>query len=376
MKSKLIKIISLSLVLLLFGITMPVASATDGFTGLINSYLIGGNDGVPTGDTGGTPPVYSVPPSSTPTGFVNPLTGMPMGEALLGRRPFAISIGNTTDALPMNGISKAEILYEVPVEGGLTRMLALFQDITGAGVIGSIRSARPYTVQIAESYDAIFMSAGGSWQAYNEIRDIGITHLDEVGGDYREVFFRDRNRISGRVVENYHSAVTSGALVTQWVQGTSYRTMHSMAYRNALSFVDTGTPAGGQSAVNVGVKFSNSKTSVFNFDQERGTYQMRQFNSSFIDANDLSQPAFTNLLILKTSIERNPGCVAGTLAVVTTGRGSGYFVCGGRYIEINWSRFDKSSPFVYTRNDGSVLSLGRGKTYIGIIPNDMDVTFN
>jgi hypothetical protein len=54
----------------------------------------------------------------------------------------------------------------------------------------------------------------------------------------------------------------------------------------------------------------------------------------------------------------------------TVGSGTGYFVSNGRMIAIDWSRRDKSSQFVFIHEDGSVIELGRGKTYIGIIPTD------
>jgi len=71
-----------------------------------------------------------------------------------------------------------------------------------------------------------------------------------------------------------------------------------------------------------------------------------------------------------------PGERAGRLNITTTGTGTGYFVCGGEYVEINWSRANESSQFIYTLTDGSELVLGQGKTYICLIRNNMNVEFS
>ena len=326
----------------------------------------------------------SATPEATP-GFItdqltgiesyNPLTGMPMDSGKTKIRPLAIVLGNTADAMPMNGVSQADIIYEVPVEGGYTRMLAIFQDFFYVEKVGSIRSARHYTAQITESYDAIFITAGTSPQALAEVRERGIPHLNEVEGPNREIFFRDRNRVDGRRLESLHSVVTTNERVMQWLPEYDFRLLHDANFKQTLSFVDDGTPSGGGAADEVSVRFSAGKTTTFIYNDESKAYNVRQFNRDFIDANDNSHAAFANVLILKTSVTPIPGDDSGRVNVETVGEGEGYFVNGGRFIQINWSRADKSSPFVYTLRNGSDLELGRGSTYICIIPTNMSATF-
>jgi len=302
-------------------------------------------------------------PEGTP---LNPLTGIPMDEEKIHNRPLAVVLNNIPEALPMNGVSDADIIYEVLVEGGLTRMLALYQDFTNVKKAGSIRSARHYTAEITESYDAIFISAGGSPQAYKEITARGIPHLDEVAGRRREIFFRDRSRIGGRRVENLHSVVTTGERVSEWLPKYGFRTEHEDDFDLGLVFIDNATPADGSSASNISVSFSAGKSTSFIYNADKKGYHLRQYNRDFIDANDNSLPLFTNVIILQTSITGIPNDEAGRRNVVTSGEGTGYFACGGKYVEINWSR-ERSSPFVYTHKDGTPLELGRGKTFICLV---------
>mgnify|MGYP001056048412 CR=1 FL=1 len=74
-------------------------------------------------------------PEPTPTPIVNPLTGEPTDdESLSSRRPVAIMLNNLKAAMPQQGNSQADIIYEVLAEGGITRMVGVYQDPTGLWV--------------------------------------------------------------------------------------------------------------------------------------------------------------------------------------------------------------------------------------------------
>jgi len=318
-------------------------------------------------------------PEATPNpalNAVNPLSGLPIEEEKIRNRPIAIVLSNEPAALPMNGVSQADILYEYLVEGGITRMMAVFQDITDVPTVGSIRSARHYTVQIAESHDALFFHAGGSPLAISEIRDRGITNFDEVYGTRRNVFFRNRTRIDGRRLENLHSLVTTNARIAEWIPKYEVRTEHNANYEQGFIFSDDATPTTGRPATEFTIRYSGAKMSAFSYNETNNVYHLRQFSRDFTDANNGDRVGFRNILVMKTSVTGVPGDSAGRRDIVTVGSGDGYFINGGRYIEIKWSRVDKASPFVYTHLDGIPLELGRGATFIAIIPTRNVVDFN
>jgi hypothetical protein len=149
-------------------------------------------------------------------------------------------------------------------------------------------------------------------------------------------------------------------------------------YEHTLTFSDEATPAGGSDAQDVSVRFSSAKSTSFTYNESHNAYYMRQHNRDFLDANNNASVPFTNLIILKTRVGAltGPDAGAGRRDILTTGTGTGYFVHGGKYIEIDWSRADKHAQFKYSLKNGTELELGRGRTYIGIIPTDMSVTFN
>ena len=311
--------------------------------------------------------------------FINPLTGLRTVNDVSRNRPVAISISNQRGALPTNatnGISQADIVYEFLVEGGITRFVGLYQDFSNVGVVGSIRSARHYMVQLAEAYDAMFLHAGGSPLGFEEIDKREITSFDEVRGIRNQIFSRDINRVPGHTVLQYHSCTTSGARFMQWLPSYNIRTQHNNNFKQALSFTNNPIP-NGERAREVGLRYSAVKDSIFIYEETQNLYYMAQFGSFFTDANNNDPVTFSNLIIIEIPIADlvGHGSGAGRQDMSTVGRGSGYFVNGGSYIRINWSRADKSSQFIYTYENGRELELGHGKTYIGILPNISNAYF-
>jgi hypothetical protein len=266
-------------------------------------------------------------------------------------------------------------------------MMGIFQDYEDVGNIGAIRSVRHYYVFIAESYDAIVMASGGSEPALIAARDRGATLLLE-GGDTRlggriasALFIVNRNRIPGRTLERLHAVTTTGDRLTNRLVDYVSRLTHEDDYKHALTFADNATPAGGSIAYEVVVRFSAGKSSTFTYDAERNVYYMEQFGRAFTDANDGTHVSFSNLIIIRTHVSALQGVfgVAGRRDMPTTGTGEGYFLHGGQIVEIEWHRPDYYSQFTYTLKDGTDLVLGRGSTYIGVIPsntNEGRVTFN
>ena len=101
-------------------------------------------------------------------GAVNPLTGLAgIREETLNRVPVALMIGNSKDSLPQWGVSSADILVEMLAEGSITRLMGIYKDPYEVEAIASIRSARPYFADMAQSFGAAYLHFGGSTTAYD-----------------------------------------------------------------------------------------------------------------------------------------------------------------------------------------------------------------
>ncbi|MET0015791.1 DUF3048 domain-containing protein [Oscillibacter sp.] len=319
------------------------------------------------------PAVVEEPEPYVPSG-TNPLTGLPMEPEYENLRPVAVMLNNLKAAQPQLGTSLADIIYEVPAEGGITRMMALYQTLEGesVGTLGSIRSSRPYYIELALGHDALYVHAGGSPDAYSDIAAWGVDNMDGVnGGSDAKIFWRDADRRKTMGYE--HSMLTSGENILGYLTAGHFRTEHKSNYIYGQKFVEDGTPPNGETAEHVSVKFSQYKTGTFDYDAASGKYLVGQYGKEYVDGNTGEQVGITNLLVLETDISVISGDTYGRLTVKTIGKGDGAYFCGGKSIPIHWSRLGRNSPFVYTTMGNIPLNLGQGNSYVCIISSKTGV---
>lgn len=294
----------------------------------------------------------------------NPLTGLPMEPEYEGLRPIAIVLNNLKAAQPQLGISQADVVYEVPVEGGITRMLALYQTVEDVDILGSVRSARPYLIELALGHDGIFVHAGGSQEAYSNLKSWKVNRMDGVrGADDAKIFWRDPDRRKNNGYE--HSLITSGEKILEYLGKGKFPTEHADGWQYLQAFKEDGTPAAGEAAEHIKVSFSGYKTGTFDYDAASGRYLAGQYGKEQVDGGNGEQVSAVNVLVLKTRTAVLDD--VGRLRVETTGEGEGMFFCGGKGVPIRWSRKDRNTPFSYTLEDGSSLALGQGNSYVCII---------
>ncbi|WP_312280944.1 DUF3048 domain-containing protein [Oscillibacter sp.] len=313
------------------------------------------------------PEVLEEPAPYVPSG-TNPLTGLPMEPEYETLRPVAVMLNNLKEAQPQLGPSSADIIYEVTAEGGITRMLALYQTLEGAqvGELGSVRSSRPYYIELALGHDALYVHAGGSPEAYSDLSAWNVDNMDGVnGGSDAEIFWRDKERRKTMGYE--HSMITSGENILAYLDKGRFSTEHKSNYTYGQKFVDDATPLNGELAEHVRVKFSVYKTGTFEYDAQSRKYLVGQYDAPYVDKDTGEQVAVTNLLVLETNISVISGDSYGRMKVRTTGEGDGAYFCGGKTISIHWSRANRNSPFVYTTQGGTPLNLERGNSYVCII---------
>lgn len=316
--------------------------------------------------------IVSPTPPPKYDGPVNPLTGLPIDGQWENARPVAVMLNNLKQAMPQQGVAQADIIYEVLAEGGITRMLGLYQSVEGVDLIGSVRSARTYYLELALGHDAVFLHAGGSPDAYDKIKAWNVTALDCVNGPYEgSLFWRDKDRArnNGWV----HSVVTSGEVILDLFPTYSFRKDHEDGYRYEMEFAEDGTPADGQQALRIEVPFSSYKTGVFVYDSETGKYLVEEYGSAYVDGNTGEQVSVTNVLILQTACRVIPGDDEGRITVDLS-EGEGWFACGGKLIPIQWSKDGVNGQLVYQTQAGQALTLGEGVSYVNIIPLENEIT--
>ncbi len=306
--------------------------------------------------------------------YTNPLTGEGCLTDISQNRPVAIMLNNLKKALPQLGVAQADIIYEVVAEGGITRMLGVFQSVEGVGEIGSVRSARDYFVSLAYGHDAIFLHAGGSPQAYDAIQDWGVTALDCVNGPYEgTLFWRDADRRKSMGLE--HSVLTSGETILELLPTYKRVTLeHGEGYTYPMSFLAQGEKALGEAVLSVEVKFSSYKTGVFTYDAQSGLYAVEEYGAPYVDGNTGEQVMVKNVVVLFTDVDAIRGDSAGRQSVRTTGTGEGLLFCDGVEQPITWSKESHASPLTYTGADGQPVEFGVGHTYVNLVDGASSVT--
>jgi len=292
----------------------------------------------------------------------NPLTGEPLANPeAVNNRPVAVMLNNIHVAMPHHGVSDADIIYEFDVEGGITRMIGFYQDVSNVGTIGSVRSARPYYVETVVGMDAIYVHAGGSPEAMGMIYRLDIDDIDE--GSYN-AYWRDEERL--KTMDWEHTLMTNGKRITECIDYYGWRTTHKDDFEYPFTYVEDGTPYSDTVAEHVSVRFSTYKTGTFDYDPATGLYMIGQYGDIYIDGNTGDQVGVTNLLVLRTSVV-NSGDYKGHMIIDIQGSGKGTYFCGGKATEIKWYKKTMDDPFTYTLADGTPFSFGIGKTYVCVV---------
>ena len=310
-----------------------------------------------------------------PVGNMNPLTGLYDGisDDALNTRPIAIMVGNTSDALPQWGVSKADIIYEMLAEGRSTRLLCIFQDHTKIDKIASIRSARPYFIDIAQSYGAVYMHFGGSVPAVEQIairKDL--IHIDGIKGSWEgTVVFRDPDRRKELGFE--HSVYTTGDYLTLGLSKLKVN-LEQTEHPSAFKFGEEHSAANGTDMTKVQITYKEKHKPYFVYDAESGKYLRFQYNKPQIDGLNNEQIAVTNLLVLRMEITDIKNNSLGIIDVNTLGTGNGYYFCGGKYVEITWSKESYNSPILFYTKDGKELVCSPGQTFVSVATRTGSIT--
>ncbi|MBR5543055.1 MAG: DUF3048 domain-containing protein [Oscillospiraceae bacterium] len=303
--------------------------------------------------------------------FFSALTGLPVeSEEDANRRPTAIMINNIKKALPQYGISNASIIFEALAEGGITRLLAVFDDLSDIPQIGTIRSARPYYLDFAQSVDAIYIHIGGSPEAYSQIKSRGMASFDLIEGKNNAMYWRDKGRIQSSGYE--HSVFTSGERLLEKFEAEGTRTTRSSKYGDVFNF-SADALYDGSDATKISAKFSSYKTGTYTYDEAIGLYRIGQYGTSHIDAETGNQLAFKNVFVLRMNSYVIKGDTAGRLRFDTVGEGSGKYFVNGTQTDFTWKRSDTSAPFKFYEADGTELPVLPGDSYVAIVPPDAEV---
>jgi hypothetical protein len=297
------------------------------------------------------------------------------------RRPIAVQIINTEMGLPQYGISAASIIFEAPVEGRITRLLAIFEDYDDLERIGPVRGTRDYFVYEAMGKEA-YMCNWGLAVVYtadllnsDKVQNISVQlHGIDEGAD--EAYLRiDRpdyyTEYTGYLsIEGLNEAIKrleyetiySDQFVPQFVFAAENTRVDYHDYPTALFVYPGGkelNPGG------YGHK-GNNENPYFEYNPDERLYYRYQYGGEMIDELNDAQLAVTNIVFQYAHGEiRDQNDY---LAFQVHGEGEAKVFTNGKVIDGTWSRYaGDGTPAKFYDSEGHEIVLNQGKTWICLI---------
>ena len=290
------------------------------------------------------------------------LTGKWMKEDVASLRPWAVMYGNTNEAgvLPQAGIGSADLYYEITVEGGLTRIMALFQNYKKVEKFESIRSCRLYFLEFAAEYEAIYGHFGQSKYAKS-----ALSSYDDLDGQsnklYGVTYFRDDTKKAP------HNGYATGEGVVEGIKIMGYDKNYSDGYEGHFKFAEDESEVKfgkkGDEALKVEPGYVTNKP-WFEYDEENKVYNRFEYGAAQTDALDGEQITVKNIILqyMYTGMMDEK-----TLNISTVGDGEGKYITNGKAIDITWSKDSSDGITHYYKKNGEEITLNQGKTWICVV---------
>ena len=308
---------------------------------------------------------------------VSYLTGLPISEEVVNSRPLAVMLNNIKAGCPQSGIADAAIVYEAPVEGRITRLMALYDDYRDLEKVGSIRSSRDYFVYFALEYDAIYAHFG---QATPYVGDLlNSDKVDNISGAVAGIkhpatktFYDDPNRKAP------HQKYLSTDRLMKDIEKFKYRTALKDDYVAKFQFGEGLTEDNLTYAEDATILYPGGKTSDrpngfsyvearFEYNEKDGLYYRYQYGDKHIDELTGEQLAYSNVIFQYCHGEVRDkedylafGCHGDEERMIRV-------FTQGKMVPGTWRREADDVPATYVDYYGDPIVLSPGKTWICII---------
>lgn len=286
-------------------------------------------------------------------------------------RPYAVMINNHPSARKNHaGLQDAYIVYEMIVEGGMTRYMALFKDQETAK-IGSVRSSRHYYLDYALENDAIYTHWGFSTEAENDIKTLKINNIN--GLTYEGVyFFRDKNLN----VAYEHTGFTKMEMLKKATEKLKYRTETNkdLLLNYSADEIDLSTKNDTKIANNVKIVYSSSMNTSYVYDKENKIY--KRYVNGAVHKDGVTGKQYTTKNIITYQVKNTSIDTYGKQTLDNIGTGTGYYITDGYAVPITWEKKSRESQTIYKYSDGKEIDVNDGNTYIQIQPKNQKLTIS
>ncbi|NLA42614.1 DUF3048 domain-containing protein [Candidatus Saccharibacteria bacterium] len=287
--------------------------------------------------------------------FYSPLTGVELSSKADTEKPVtAIIIENSPDARPQSGMQQAEVTYEAIAEAGITRFLNLYQQ-NKPGLVGPVRSLRPYFVEWIAPWQASVAHVGGSKRSLDEVRNGNYRDIDQFfnAGSY----WRSSDRYAPHNVYTNFEKLDALNASKNYVKSEPKPLKHTTTKKTKKDKI---------SLINVTMS-SAAYNSNWTYHEPSNTYHRQQGGAPHMDREE-GQISSRTVIILKVHMDliMEDGWRE---SYHTSGTGEGVVFQDGQAIEVIWHKPSPSDQIFFTsKSSGKELPLARGKIWISAVP--------
>ncbi len=290
--------------------------------------------------------------------FVDPLTGM-----ALATQPnyfvASVMLDNFATVQVRPGVESASIVYEALVEGGITRLMAVFDTSQQVTEFGPIRSVRPYFIDWASEYGGVLMHVGGSAEALSRLQNQDVVkNLDQIGA-YEDYFTRDQS------IDAPHNVFSS---YSSWLKlGETFHLPPTLV--QPWNYADAAVKPVASEHQQVEIAYSPTNHVGWVYNKDHANY-LRFLNGNRQLMSSGDQLAAANVMLIEVPSKTID--TVGRQKMQTLGTGAALLFSNGSAVRGTWSKDAPISRMQFMDAAGEPMHFKTGTTWIEVVPS-MDV---
>lgn len=293
-------------------------------------------------------------------------------------RPIAVMIDNNIGNNSHYGLQQAYLTYEIIVEGGLTRLMALFKD-KNVSQIGPVRSSRHYFLDYALESDAIYAHFGWSPYAQNDIKKLAVNNINGMydSAPFWRVtwLYAPHNVLTSTEklydyakIKNYPLESDSWQLLNYSADEINLEKLNRANRKKESSDENILNPT---VANNIQIIYSYSQNRSYIYDNNQKVYLRYMNNNPHVDAESKENLAYKNIII---EIVNNKTIDSdGRQELYTVGSGTGYYITNGYSLPIIWEKQERKAKTTYKYENNDIIKINDGNTIIEVISSQDNI---
>ena len=300
-------------------------------------------------------------------GINSPVNGLPMSPNSNNSIVIGIKNDNNVRARPQSGPQNADAVFEVLVEGGMTRFINIFYQ-SDISYHGPIRSARPTDPTVLRPLGGVLVASGATGGLIPEINDMGVPVITDRRPDYFRIssrkaphnLYADTQKLKSTAVSKGYKKVNTPQPLFPWGDPT---------FNNWQTNSFLTLPFSGYTETTWTWNGSTYLRTYYD------AYQNQKYDNIhyWSDENgNTGQISFDTVIALFCEPYVHPLQLP---SVKTVGEGRAILLHGGKMIDAKWKRGSNLDPFHIFDSNNNILYVPKGKVWISLVPNTKSPSF-